>query len=484
MPAYPQHSNKGQRPMYRKLNSVDGQEQNRLLREFLEFMFPAESLIEIRPIPDRAKARRKYNLGGFFDGAADLISHLPNLIEKCKNANHAVFFGVLPRKSRENGKRSNCSPGRVIWSDIDDKDTGGRDQTWALVNALPIEPSAIVQSGGGLHIYYFLDREIDLDRIEDLNKSLLARVNGDTHAWDGARILRLPLSWHLKKDPVRVVFAAMAGNVYSLDGLEEMLGAGAIFDVPKGKKKKKPKLPKSSFRPKPILSANVRRLIDSNDELAGYFRNQGKRTKDQSASAYDWVFVKELSWLRVEIGDAFNALCAKIRNEGRDYDYVAEDGTEKKAKPASYIIKTVQRAYASLEEKPAKVESILQNALGVLLGDRDDYPVVKMERYPDDYSERFKRGKPIANLANCHMVIDALNVSIGDLIRFNEFTGQLEFQGNRIADHHITELRLEISWAYGVQFRKEDVGQMIEFIARREDNIYHPVREYLEKLES
>ena len=462
--------------MYNRINTVQGPEQNQLLREFLGFLFPGDALVEIRPIPDRTGIRKNHRLGGFFDGSDDLLEFLPDIIENCRAASHALHYGILPRKNRESGKRANCKNGRVIWTDIDDKDTGSREKSWALVNDLPIEPSAIVTSGGGLHVYFFIDREVEKDEIEILNKGLLRRCGGDPAAWDAARILRLPLSWHLKKEPVRVVFSGMSGIIYKIETLREILKT----EGEKAKRQRSiPKPIKSNHRPRPILSANVQKMMEMHPDLSGYFQNKGKQTGKKSPSDYDWVFARELKWRRVDIIDAFNALCAKIRNEGRDYDYVAEDGTERRAKTPSYIIKTVERAYASLEERPVEKKAVSR----VKLGDRDSYPRVKLERYPDEYGDKFKRGKPMATIANCHMVIDALNVAIGDLIRFNEFTGQLEFQGERIADHHITELRLEMSWAYGVQFRKDDVGQMVEFISRKEGNMYHPVRDYLEKLE-
>ena len=144
-------------------------------------------------------------------------------IEQCKKAKNGLFFGVLPRTERS-GKKSAVNGGNVIWSDIDDKDTGGRQETWEYVEALPIPPSVVVESGGGLHIYYVLTEHQTNETIEHMNKQLLHMVKGDKSAWNADRILRLPTSWHCKQEPVKLVtFAGGSWDEYPTPYIKKML---------------------------------------------------------------------------------------------------------------------------------------------------------------------------------------------------------------------------------------------------------------------
>ena len=457
--------------MYRKHNIETEKAQRQALKQFLYRLFPKKDWIEIRPLPE-SQDKRNYRLTDFYRGHEELINNLHKIIPACKNAGHALYFGVLPRKQRGKGTKENTCNGMVIWSDIDDKDTGGREQTWKLVDRLPLEPSAIVESGGGVHIYYYLNISTQKEKIEELNRKLLRICGGDKKAWNCDRILRMPLSWHLKGEPKKVIFAAHSARIYKLKTIEQMLQDIQL----KPQKQLSISSTLNEYKSKPIISGKIAKLMELHTQLNDYYHNRGKTSTDQSGSAYDWIFAKELAYLGANQEDACNALTAKIVNDGRNKNYKNDDGTTKKGKTQEYIKKTVARAFA--HNAPATATATAP----ARFGERDTYPEIRLERYPDDYGERYKRGKPLANLANAHKILDELNRAIKGLIRYNQFTSQLEFQGERIADHHITQLRLEISWCYGVQFKKDDIGQMIEFIAHQKDNSYHPVKEYLESL--
>lgn len=455
-------------------NTLPEKKQKRELISFLSHVFDEKDIIEIRPIADRADAKTAYNLRGYYDGPNDLIQDLARLFEACKKAKNGLFYGILPRKNKTGGKKKNVADkGSILWADIDDKDTGGREDTIRLVNDLPLEPSAIIETGGGLHIYYYLASSIGKEEIEELNKKLIKISGGDKSAWNSDRILRLPLSWHLKGEPKKVKIQQHEAHIYHVNELRYMLK-----DVDSPKKQLKIKARIAEYKSKPIISPHILDLMSKHKSLNDYYHNRGKISSDQSGSAYDWIFTKELAYLGVREEEAVNALTAKIHNDHRHKNYDV-DGITKKGKNQKYINRTIARAYARDLESPAR--DLEPSAIN--LGDRDRYPDIRLERYPDDYSDKYKRGRPIANLKNAHKVIYELNRSIKHLIRYNQFTSQLEFQGGRIADHHITQLRLEISWAYGVQFKKDDIGQMIEYIAHQEENTYHPVKDYLESLE-
>ena len=121
---------------------------------------------------------------------------------------------------------------RIRWNrvgfygaDIDDKDhNGSRDAVWSLVQALAVPPSVVVQSGGGLHLYFFLNAEYPADEIAEMNERIAKKCGGDS-CHDKARILRLPTSFHQKK-PENVQFVRFVeydeSIEYTLDDLAEL----------------------------------------------------------------------------------------------------------------------------------------------------------------------------------------------------------------------------------------------------------------------
>jgi hypothetical protein len=109
---------------------------------------------------------------------------------------HDIYIGVLPR-SRAEGTRDACLPGRAVWVDLDHSD--------AMLDLLgfPLEPSCIVASGspGHLHAYWELRDPADPTDIESINRQLARRLGGDLNCCDAARIMRLPGSLNHKHNP-------------------------------------------------------------------------------------------------------------------------------------------------------------------------------------------------------------------------------------------------------------------------------------------
>ena len=71
-------------------------------------------------------------------------------------------------------------------------------------------PSAIVDSGGGVHPYWFLETPLDLqnggyDSTRKLLVTLQRTLGSDPNATDPARILRIPGTVNYKYDPPRPV---------------------------------------------------------------------------------------------------------------------------------------------------------------------------------------------------------------------------------------------------------------------------------------
>lgn len=69
---------------------------------------------------------------------------------------------------------------RVIWADLDwDKYPLGKSQVQALIAALPVAPSLVVESGHGNHLYWFLDRAISPSQAREIAKGVAWELGAD-----------------------------------------------------------------------------------------------------------------------------------------------------------------------------------------------------------------------------------------------------------------------------------------------------------------
>ena len=127
-----------------------------------------------------------------------------------KHADSNCYIGVATRASTKNGKDANLLQLGSIFVDQDPKDVR-EDEAIGLLERFGFQPSVIVDSGFGMHLYYRLDEPFDLTDANDreqarfLIHAVSDRLHGDKAARDLARILRLPGSLNFKYDLPRPV---------------------------------------------------------------------------------------------------------------------------------------------------------------------------------------------------------------------------------------------------------------------------------------
>jgi hypothetical protein len=105
----------------------------------------------------------------------------------------------------------------------------------AHIRSLALQPSVIVASGGGYHLYWLLDEPFVLDtdetrqRAVDVQARWVTFVRGDKAAKDIARVLRVPGTRNYKYEPARPVTFVEQDyrRTYTLDALQAMLPAVA-----------------------------------------------------------------------------------------------------------------------------------------------------------------------------------------------------------------------------------------------------------------
>lgn len=163
--------------------------------------YKVEDFIKLLMRPGMKLEMRAIRLGGrgvagqaFVDNAAEAEAFA------MKHGRDAeIYMGVAPRT----GDKEYGSP-RVLWTDIDFKDT---PEALARVELMLVDPapSIVVNSGGGLHVYWILDGEVSEDRVVPMLRRLVRDVGGDMTGAEVARILRLPGTMNHKYRPPRMV---------------------------------------------------------------------------------------------------------------------------------------------------------------------------------------------------------------------------------------------------------------------------------------
>lgn len=135
-----------------------------------------------------------------------LFTRDPEMIEAhCRRfdqPDRGMYFGVCTRLlGASQGRRADLAECRALWADIDcDKDKIDRDDALRAIRSLPHPPSIIIDSGGGLHLYWMLREAIDVrageDEAEEAVVSALRQiagvVGGDPAVCELARVMRVP----------------------------------------------------------------------------------------------------------------------------------------------------------------------------------------------------------------------------------------------------------------------------------------------------
>lgn len=176
--------------------TADDADHLRLLRGAMQGT-AGQGVVELRAIPvDRTKQIRR--------AWTRLPSEITKFVEEFgrRDSGYSVYFGACKRKEEGGAKKSDILCATTLWADIDTVNHGW--DTDACLKAVyelkgALKPSAIVLSGGGLHLWWFLSEPLtSIEQIEDANKALAEIVSGDA-VHDVTRIMRLPGTFNPKR---------------------------------------------------------------------------------------------------------------------------------------------------------------------------------------------------------------------------------------------------------------------------------------------
>jgi hypothetical protein len=136
------------------------------------------------------------------------VSKIEDIEPEIVKVPHNLYFGVNPRKGNTSTNEDVSRIVAVI-ADIDLKSC--KDPMGAL-ESYGLTPSAIVSSGGGVHVYWFLeDRDPDTPDFATARQEFL-RLGPSDAVHDAARILRVPGTKNTKYETPRPVEVAVVNN--------------------------------------------------------------------------------------------------------------------------------------------------------------------------------------------------------------------------------------------------------------------------------
>lgn len=146
-----------------------------------------------------------------------LLENPDDLLSEAGDLDGNVWWGVNATPGAEKrGEAKDVVECLTLYIDLDWDDPAHKsddlpteDQVRTAVAEFPIVPTAVIDTGGGLHCYWRLARTVDPDTFERLQALVSAAFQErDLHpeATDLARILRVPGTLNHKYDPPRPIF--------------------------------------------------------------------------------------------------------------------------------------------------------------------------------------------------------------------------------------------------------------------------------------
>jgi hypothetical protein len=137
-----------------------------------------------------------------------------------------IYFGVGTRDGKR-GTKDNIVQIPALWADIDFKDTP-EDEANERLKHFPLQPTAKVISGNGIHPYWLLKEPYgkeDIPTIESYNRRLIEYFSADPQRAEAASTMRVPGTLNHKYDPPRKaeLVHCDASLAYELDDFDQYL---------------------------------------------------------------------------------------------------------------------------------------------------------------------------------------------------------------------------------------------------------------------
>ena len=181
--------------------------------DFLGAIFEPGDVIEFRPLPP--SAGRKW---APLPELPDIVDWLER-INRDENQRVHAYFGANPRKAANASQAEGVALSRCVFADFD----GGVvvEDALARVRAAGFPmPTAIVESGGGVHTWWRLSEPMtDAASWHDRMKAIASALGSDLSICDWPRIMRLPgfVNWKYEQTPRAHLWDCDPTRVYPLE---------------------------------------------------------------------------------------------------------------------------------------------------------------------------------------------------------------------------------------------------------------------------
>lgn len=166
------------------------------LERFLSALFLPDDLIELRFIESwvsQGKKKSRVARRAKWMRYGDIVSRHDDLTAFAKRSRANVYFGVCPRPREGDTDDQTIDTVRCVWCDIDDVT---REEAYSRWEAASIpQPSIVVNSGSGIHGYWFLQRDLTTRRLRRQLGAMLPhfyRSFGGDHVQNLSRVMRPP----------------------------------------------------------------------------------------------------------------------------------------------------------------------------------------------------------------------------------------------------------------------------------------------------
>lgn len=180
--------------------------------DFLGCIFEPEDIIEFRPLPPAAGRRWS------------TLTEIPDIIEWLERLNrdenqrvHA-YFGANPRSAKGVSQAEGVALARCLFADFDGGVSYEEAMSRIKIAGLPW-PTAILESGGGVHAWWRLDQPMtDANAWHERMKAIASALGSDQSICDWPRIMRLPgfINWKHEQRPLAVLKDWDATRIYPL----------------------------------------------------------------------------------------------------------------------------------------------------------------------------------------------------------------------------------------------------------------------------
>lgn len=291
------------------------------------------------------------------------------------NMSDCAYFGVnprlYPRKHDELGyemraTNSCIAHSAVLWIDIDAKSVDapeGVDPKQHILNKideLPVQPSIVVDSGNGFHLYFLLDTCHPVNVVSDLCARMEQYIGYADHCHDASRILRLPGSKNYKdrkniKLSRFIRFDSIRYSIDKFDFLPSLANGGSSVE----KHMERVELPDLSGLPQlsqDEISQKITRdkklmdklMVSNFDDYQAKFMSS--KAKDRSRSGRDFHCICQLikeGFIVDEITSVFYTLPVGEKFRER----MQKDG---KNAAMGYLAATIENSLAAVAKEQAK----------------------------------------------------------------------------------------------------------------------------------